>query len=86
MTERNRKKKRHLPTKAKTQEYRPVRVLRIKKDDDIKTIYAKVRASFTAADLQRYTEDEEMVPAKQVLKDLETVYREEMRKRKRKKA
>jgi hypothetical protein len=31
------------------------RILRVKKGDDLKTIYAKARKAFTAADLQRYT-------------------------------
>ena len=40
-----------------------VRILRIKPTDDLKAIYAKVKRSFTAADLQKFTETEEGVPA-----------------------
>jgi hypothetical protein len=31
--------------------YNPIRDLRVKKTDDLKTIYAKVKRAFTAADL-----------------------------------
>ena len=59
-------------------------ILRIKKGDSLKTIYARARRAFTAADLQKYTELEEGIPAQQVLEELEAVDREEIRKRKRK--
>jgi hypothetical protein len=62
-----------------------IRILRIKKGDDLKTIYAKARKSFTAADLQRYTEIEEGIPGEQLLAELEAINREEMRKRRRRK-
>ena len=58
-----------------------IRRLRIKKGDDLKTIYAKARRAFTAADLQKYTEIEEGVPAEQLLAELEAIQREESRKR-----
>jgi hypothetical protein len=49
-----------------------VPILRVKKGADLKTIYRKAREAFTAADLQRYTEvDEETVPARQVLNEME---------------
>jgi hypothetical protein len=60
-----------------------VPILRIKKGDSLKTIYAKARRALTAADLQKYTELEEGIPAEQVLEELEAVDREETRKRKR---
>jgi hypothetical protein len=63
-----------------------IRTLRIKKSDDLKTIYKKVRRSFTAADLQKYTETEEMYPTEKLLAELETIHQEESRKRKVKKA
>jgi hypothetical protein len=63
-----------------------IRILRVKKGDDLKTIYAKARRAFTAADLQKYTEDEEMFPAEQLVAELEAINRQETRKRKRKKA
>jgi hypothetical protein len=61
-----------------------VPVLRIKKGDTLKTIYAKARKALTAADVQKYTEVEEGIPAEQILQELEAVDREETRKRKRK--
>ncbi len=36
---------------------------------------AKVKAAFSAADLQRYTEIEEGIPAEDILKDLEEIHR-----------
>ena len=57
--------------------------LRVKKGDDLKTIYAKARRAFSAADLQKYTEtDDDGIPAQQVVAELETIHREELRKRK----
>jgi len=56
------------------------RILRIKKSDDLKTIYAKVRRAFTAADLQRYTEIEKGVPAETLMAELDAIHRDEMRK------
>lgn len=48
-------------------------ILRIKKGDSLKAIYAKARRAFTAADLQRYTEVEEGIPAREVLAELEAM-------------
>ncbi len=62
-----------------------IRRVWIKKGDDLKTIYAKVRRAFTAADLQKYTEIEEGIPAEQVLAEMEAILREETQNRKRKK-
>jgi len=59
-------------------------VLRVRKGDSLKTIYAKARQAFTAADLQKYTEIEEGIPARQVLAELEAVDRQETQKRQRK--
>jgi hypothetical protein len=59
-------------------------ILRIKKGDSLKTIYAKARRAFTAADLQKYTEIEPGIPAEQVLAEMEAIHREETSKRKRK--
>jgi hypothetical protein len=61
-----------------------VPILRVKKGDSLKTIYAKARRAFTAADLQKYTEIEEGIPARQVLAELEALDREETRKRRKK--
>jgi len=45
-------------------------ILRVKKGDSLKTIYAKARRAFTAADLQKYTEIEEGIPLEQILAEL----------------
>jgi hypothetical protein len=58
--------------------------LRVKKGASLKAIYAAARRAFTAADLQKYTEIEEGIPAAQVLAELEAVDREETQKRRRK--
>jgi hypothetical protein len=62
-----------------------IRVLRVKKGESLKAIYAKLRKAFTAADLQKYTEIEEGIPMEQVLSDLEAIQSEETQKRKKKK-
>lgn len=58
------------------------RRVRLKKGDDLKTIYAKVRRSFRAADLQKYTEIEEGVPAREVVAKLKAMTPARSRKRK----
>jgi hypothetical protein len=67
--------------KAKTPR---VRILRVKKGDTLKTLYAKMRRAFTAADLQRYTEIEEGIPARDVLAGLRALDREAAKNKKRK--
>jgi hypothetical protein len=59
-----------------------IRNLRVKKGDDLKTIYAKVKRAFSAADLQKYTEIEEGIPAVEVLAKLEAMAKERPRRRK----
>ena len=59
-----------------------IRRLRVKKSDSLKTIYAKARKAFTAADLQKYTEIEEGIPAETVLAELEAMERKGKTKRK----
>ena len=59
-----------------------VRILRVKKSDDMQAIYAKIKRSFTAADLQRFTEDDESVPARKVVAKLKTLAKSPNRKRK----
>jgi hypothetical protein len=61
------------------------RTLRVKKGESDKSIYARLRKAFTAADLQRYTEIEEGIPVEQILADLEKIQREESQKRRKKK-
>ena len=64
--------------------YNPIRQLRVKKTDDLKTIYAKVKRAFTAADLQQYTINEDGVPADQVVAELQELARTAPRRRKKK--
>jgi len=61
-----------------------IRILRVKKSDSLKTIYAKARRAFTAADLQKYTEIEEGIPFDRIIAELESIQREEMKKRRKK--
>jgi hypothetical protein len=58
-----------------------IRRLRVKKTDDAKAIYAKVKRSFTAADLQAFTEIEDGVPAEDVLAKLESMAKQPPRGR-----
>lgn len=44
-----------------------------KKKETLKQIYARIKREFTAADLQRYTVDEPMIPARQLLAELEAI-------------
>jgi hypothetical protein len=52
-----------------------VRTSRAKVTDDDRTIYRILREEFTAADLQKYTEIDVLIPADQVLADLEKAER-----------
>jgi len=67
-------------------------ILHVRKGATMKEIYAAARRAFTAADLQKYTRDEPMVPAEEILKDMEEIHRfisaklAKHRKRNRKKA
>jgi uncharacterized protein YcsI (UPF0317 family) len=61
-----------------------VPILRVKKGDSLKVMYAKARRAFSAADLQKYTVIEQGIPARQVLAELEAMDREDGRKQKRK--
>jgi hypothetical protein len=51
----------------------PVRIIRVRKGATLKEIYAKLRETFTAADLQRFTQDEPMVPADEFIAELEAM-------------
>lgn len=55
--------------------------LRVRKNATLREIYAKGRAEFTAADLQKYTEIEEGIPAEQVLAQMEEINRKYKRKK-----
>jgi hypothetical protein len=59
-----------------------IRILRVKKGDSLKTIYAKARKAFTAADLQRYTEIEEGIPFDQIIAEIDHAQREWEKKKK----
>jgi hypothetical protein len=74
-------KKRQTPRRKKS----AIPILRVKKGATLKEKYAAARRAFTAADLQRFTEIEEGIPAEQVLKDLEAIYQEAKEKQKKKK-
>ncbi len=49
-----------------------------KKKESLKAIYARLKREFTAADLQKYTVIEPMVPAEQVLREMEEIHRRVM--------
>ena len=73
------------PSAGMTREQRgdgAIPILRVKKGASLKSIYAAARRSFTAADLQKYTEIEDSIPARQLLAELESLDREEAKKRK----
>jgi hypothetical protein len=63
-----------MPTKKSD----PIPILHVRKGATLKEIYAARRKSFTAEELQRYTRDEEMVPAEQVLAAMEAVHKREL--------
>src|SRR5437763_86133 len=63
--------------KADKHEIGAIPILRVKKGARLKTIYVAARQAFTAADLQKYTEIEEGIPAHQVLAELEVVDQEQ---------
>ncbi len=77
----NAKKKGAVPKLASKQKKIPIRILHVKKGDSLKTIYAKYRKSFTAADLQKYTEIEPMIPFDQIIKECERIQREWSKKK-----
>jgi hypothetical protein len=63
-----------------------VPVMYIKKGESLKSIYARARRAFTAADLAKYADlDEPMVPMEQVIAEMEAIHREETQKREKKK-
>jgi hypothetical protein len=56
----------------------------VPKNATLKQIYAICRAQFTAADLQKYTEIEPMVPMEQVLAEMERIHQEVTQEKKKK--
>ncbi len=65
---------------AKKQKKVDIPVLVVPKNATLRQIYAIAKKNFTAADLQKYTVDEPMVPAEQLLAELEAIHQEETRK------
>jgi hypothetical protein len=59
-----------------------IRVLRVKKGESLKSIYAKLRKAFTAADLQKYTETEEGIPFDQIIAEVDRAQQEWEKKNK----
>ena len=58
--------------------------LYVRKGATLKEIYAAYRKQFTAADLQKYTVDEPLVPMKEVLSQMEMIHQAETQKRRKK--
>jgi len=54
----------------------------IPKNATLRQIYAICREQFSAADLQRFTETEPLIPASQLLAELEVIHQEETQPRK----
>jgi hypothetical protein len=59
--------------------------LKVRKGATLKEIYAAVRKQFTAADLQKYTVDEPMIPADELFAELKNIHREVMAEKRKKK-
>ncbi len=57
-------------------------ILRVPKNATMRQIYKAARESFTAADLQKYTEIEEGIPMKDVLAAMEKIQRKADQKKK----
>jgi hypothetical protein len=69
---------------AKKKKKNDIPILVVPKNATLRQIYAIYKKQFTAADLQKYTEIEPMVPMEQVLADMEKIQREETAKRRKK--
>lgn len=59
-------------------------ILEVPKNATLRQIYAAYKKQFTAADLAKYLQDEPMVPADQLLAELEEIHRKASAKRKKK--
>ncbi len=55
-------------------------ILIVRKGATLREIYAAARAAFTAKDLQKYTVDEPMIPATDLLAELEAINEKEKAK------
>jgi hypothetical protein len=65
--------------------YNGVKILKVRKNATLKEIYRASKEQFTAADLARFCQDEPMVPAEQVMAELEAIHQKASRQRKKKK-
>jgi len=77
------KKKKNSNTSAKRTK-NGIPILVVPKNATLRQIYAIAKKEFTAADLAKYLQDDEeqMVPAEQLLAELEAIHSEETAKRK----
>jgi hypothetical protein len=50
-------------------------ILKVRKGATLREIYARARQEFSAADLQKFTEIEDGIPAEQVLAKMEEIHR-----------
>ncbi|GEM_PF-1894826 len=66
-------------TRVKKEVRNGIPILRVRKGATMKEIYAAARKNFTAYDLQKFTRDEPMVPAEQVLAEMEEIHRRTLR-------
>ncbi len=55
-----------------------IRVLKVRKNAPLREIYRRIREEFTAADLQKFTEIEPMIPGDQLLAELEAIHQKEL--------
>ena len=62
-------------------EKKPSKQIKRLSKKELKAAYEKFRKEFTAADLQKYTVDEPMVPFADVIKEIERFVKREKRKR-----
>lgn len=67
-----------MPTRKKS----PLPIMRVKKDASEREVLARARKEFSAADLQKFTEIEEGVPARQVLSEMRAIHRDVTKKAK----
>jgi uncharacterized protein GlcG (DUF336 family) len=59
-------------------------ILRVRKGATMKEIYAAAKKAFSAADLQRFTEIEDTVPADLVVEELRAMVEDPFQRRKKK--
>jgi hypothetical protein len=53
----------------------------VKRSETEREMYDRFKREFTAADLQKYTEPEDGIPARQVLAEMEVIHKQLLRKR-----